>query len=513
MSSGTNNIHQNSNLVVKNGVFLFFRLLLVLFLGFFATRLSLQALGDEKFGIYNIVGGIIAIFAIVSMPIRDSIQRYLNVELVKKEISPASIFHTSENLVFLMIIIISILYESIGLYFINNVINYPINEKDAVHIIFQISVITNIFGFATLPFTALLFSKENMGVPAICEICGAVIKIVLLYMIKSFPINTLVSYSLIFLLINLGQYSFYQFYCRNRYKECFTKSPIDRGLRNNMLSFSGWSFVEAAAGIALTYLSNVFINIFGGVLYNTAYGISKQLQNAVVSFSSNVLKASDPQIISNTVTNNYRYRDQLVITTAKISLIVTSYAFIVFHFEGGSLLDLWLKDTPKYAVEFCELAILATVFTSVILPFRTTIMATGHIKNYFMTYGVVSLLSMIAMYFSLKLGYPIISVMYIIALSNVIMLFFSIYFSRKQALIGLRFTITNLFLTSIPIAFSFLCYYLCKMHIEGRLLSTICAILISFIILVSLGYWIALSSIERQKIKQFVKILINKILH
>ena len=181
--------YQNSNLVIKNGAFLFLRLLLVLFLGFFTTRLTLQVLGDEKFGIYNIVGGIIAIFAIISMPVRDSLQRFFNVEFTKEDIKPSVVFFTSVKIVKWMILIITILYESIGLYLINYVIKYPAEEQLAVNIIFQISVVSNIFGFAALPYLSLLFAKENMGVPAICEIVGAVLKILLLYLIPYIPVD------------------------------------------------------------------------------------------------------------------------------------------------------------------------------------------------------------------------------------------------------------------------------------------------------------------------------------
>lgn len=314
------NKFQNPNLVVKNGVFLFLRFLLVLFLGFFTTRLTLQVLGDEKFGIYNIVGGIIAIFAIISMPVRDSLQRFFNVEFSQENRAPGTVFYTSVRIVRVMIIVITFLYETVGLYLINDVIKYPATETLAVNIIFQISVIANLFGFIALPYISLLYSRENMSIPAVCEIVGAIIRICLLYLIPFVPVNVLIPYSCIFLITNIGLYLFYLVYCRSNYSDCFANNGVDKELQKNMLGFSGWSFVEAVAGIAQTYVSNVFINVFGGVLYNTAYGISKQLQNAVVSFSSNVLKASDPQITSSTATNNSVYRDQLVITTSKISL-------------------------------------------------------------------------------------------------------------------------------------------------------------------------------------------------
>lgn len=505
------NKYQNSNLVIKNGIYLFLRLLLVLFLGFFTTRLTLQVLGDEKFGIYNIVGGIIAIFAIISMPVRDSIQRFFNVEFSQEKCTPGIVFHTSIRLIWAMVLLITILYETIGIFLINYIIVYPEEETLAVNVIFQLSVLSNLFGFIALPHVALLFARENMGIPALCEIITAFIKIGLLYFIPLVPVDVLIPYAAIFLLINVGLFVFYHIYCHNKYPECFDNNNIDRTLKRNMLGFSGWTFLESVAGIALTYLSNVFINIFGGVLYNTAYGISKQLQNAVVSFASNVLKASDPQITSSTATNNFSYRDQLVMTTAKISFLGVSFAYIIFHFDGAFLLDLWLDVVPQYAFSFCDLTLLATVFASISLPFRTLIMATGKIKGYFITYGIVSLLSMVLMYIVLNLNYPILSVMYIITISSVLMFVASVLFSSHLAGLRIMFVVKNLLLSLLTLIIVGIVYLLSKSIVRSEFLGIGFAIILSTTALIIVGYMLAFNETEKIKFKQIVsKLKINK---
>lgn len=498
--------YQNSNLVIKNGAFLFLRLLLVLFLGFFTTRLTLQVLGDEKFGIYNIVGGIIAIFAIISMPVRDSLQRFFNVEFTKESIKPSVVFFTSAKIVKWMILIITVLYESIGLFFINYVIKYPAEEQLAVNIIFQISVVSNIYGFAALPYLSLLFAKENMGVPAICEIVGAVLRIVLLYLIPFIPVDILIPYTSIFLLTNWLLYAFYKGYSKRKYLDCFSnEKEIDKDLRKNMLSFSEWSFVEAVAGIALTYVSNIFINIFGGVLYNTAYGISKQLQNAVVSFSSNVMKAADPQITSNTAADNENYRNQLVITTSKISFLGVAYVYVIFHFDGAYLLDLWLDKVPNYALEFCDLAILATIFTSISLPYRTLIMATGKVKGYFISYGIISFVSIIIMYALLCFDFPVISVIYIIAIGGFVTFILTIIYSFKLTSLDIQYVSKHLFCSFIVILITVLVYYASRSIGNSTLMKVLIAIILSFVTLVISSYLLAFNRLEKNKVKQLVK--------
>ena len=498
------NKFQNPNLVIKNGVFLVFRMLLVLFLGFFATRLSLQVLGDEKFGIYNIVGGIIAIFAIISLPIRDSLQRFFNVELAKEQYGPDVVFSTSVKIVRLMIIIITILYETVGLYLINFVIQYPKEEHFAVNIIFQLCSLANIFGFAELPYVSLLFSRENMGVPAFCEIGRSTLKILLLLLIPYIPVDSLIPYSGIFLLLNVLVYSFYWVYCRKKYPECFQTKKTNKALEKNMLSFSGWSFIESVAGITMTYVSNVFINVFGGILYNTAYGISKQVQNAVIGFTTNVVKASEPQITTGTTTKNTSYRDQLLMTTVKISYLFIAYVAIVIHFDGELLIGLWLGKVPLYVLEFCELMLLSIVFTSILSPFRTLIMATGRIKGYFIAYGIANALFLVLMYILLKMGYPVIVVLYLIVASSVVSLIQSIYYANKEAGIKVGMVVKNILICTIAILSSAAVYFAVKKILLSEVGGFLLAVLLSFTALSIISYFIVLTSAERNKIKELV---------
>lgn len=505
------NKYQNPDRVIKNGAFLLFRMLFVLFLGFFATRLTLQTLGDEKFGIYNIVGGIVALFAIISIPVRDSLQRFFNVELAKDVLKPSVVFHTSIRIVWLMIGIITVLYETLGLYLVNNVINYPEQEHLAVNIVFQFAVLTNIFGFAQLPYIALLFSRENMGVPALCEIISAVIRIILLYLIVYVPVNILIPYSSIFLLINLWLYFFYKSYCRRRYQDYFQESSGDKSLRKEMLSFSGWSFVEAIAGVSLAYISDVFINIFGGVLYNAAYGISKQLQSAVISFTSNVVKAAEPQITSGDATQNYHYRDQLLMTTVKVSFLFIAFFYVFFRFDGEWLLTLWLGRIPQYVVEFCDLMLLSIVCSSIASPFRTLIMATGKVKWYFLTYGVVSLCATLAMFFTLKFGAPVITVMYIIFLCYAVMLIVAIGNAYKYAHISIKETLFNLFTSVLSILVAGLIYFSVRRLLPSGVIGIMLSLCISFISLLVCSYLIAFNHVERSKVKKAFIFIRNRV--
>lgn len=504
------NRFQNPNLVLKNGVFLGLRFFLVLFLAFFTTRITLQVLGDEKFGIYNIVGGIISVFAIVSLPVRDSIQRFLNVEFTKEEKDPNLVFCTTVRIVIYMIVVITVLYETIGLYFINYVIHYPREEHFAVNVIFQITALANIFGFANLPYLSLLFARENMEIPAICEIIGAVIKLIFLYVIPFIPMDALIPYSSIFLITNLLLYGFYRCYCEKKYSECRLSHKYDKTLQGSMLRFSGWSFVEAVAGITLTYVSNIFINIFGGVLYNTAYGISKQLQNTVVNFTTNVLKASEPQITSSTTINNDLYRNQLVMTTVKVSFLGAFFVYIAFHFYGILMLNLWLEKVPDYVFEFCDLSLLGIVFTCVSQPLRALILATGRIKGYFLAYGIISAIAMVLMFGFLKMGAPVIFVMYILLTTGIVSFFLAIIVVNLVTTIKYVYFIRNILGSMITLIIITIIYSIINNNMKEDHISFLLSVFISFLVLIIMGYFVAFNDNEREKTKEIVNKVINR---
>ena len=409
----------NPNLIIRNSLYLFVRLLFVMAIAFYTTRLTLQILGDIDYGINNIIGGVISMFAIISMPVTGALQRFFNVEFTKQELPGNVIFSSSIRIIAMLALGMTILYETIGLYIINYILNYPPERTFAVNIIFQLTVATTICSFFTLSYSTLLFAKEEMGIPATIEIVSSVIKLVMLLLIPYVSLDVLICYSVIVLLISIFQFVFFFVYCNSKYEESRLTRQVNKDLQKDILKFAGWSSINAVAGISLTYLSNIFINVFGGVIYNTAYGISQQLSNAVGSFSTNLMRAVDPQITSSTVTDLDIYRNKIMLSSIKYSLLGVGFFYIIFVAYGHFLLKIWLGHVPNYAFDFCIISLLNILFTSIILPLRTIILATGQIKGLFVDYGVMALVANVIMFFSLLAGFPIIIVMYVILLVGI----------------------------------------------------------------------------------------------
>ena len=415
-----NQCKRNPKLIVKNSSYLFFRMLFVMLLGFYFIRISLNILGEEDYGIYNIIGSITSMFAIISMPITNSIRRFANVELSKNSNTEQSVFSASIALVLLLAIFIFISFEIIGVYVINNIIVLPEGKEYTANIVYQVTILNTLITFLSIPYQALLNAKEKLGVTAVTEVFISVFKLLFIFLIPFIEIDYLISYSLIYLLAFLIVLLFYYIYFRKSYPYLHYTVKFDKKLFRKMTSFSLWNSIESFSGIILTYGTNFLINIFGGVLYNTVYAISKQVSNAINSFSVNILKAVEPQITNSHINNDDTYKNQLVIWSVKITCLVIGYIAVIFYVKGDYLLSLWLVDVPKDAFEFCFISILSCLFTSINIPIRSLIMANGVIKRFYLYYLLVTLLAMPIMYFILKINLGVIYSMYVLVLVSII---------------------------------------------------------------------------------------------
>lgn len=415
-----NQCKRNPKLILKNSLYLFFRMLFVMLLGFYFIRISLNILGEEDYGIYNIIGSITSMFAIISMPITNSIRRFANVELSKNSNTEQSVFSASIALILLLAILIFISFEIIGVYVINNIIVLPEGKEYTANIVYQVTILNTLVTFLSIPYQAILNAKEKLGVTAATEVFVSVFKLVFIFLIPFIGIDYLISYSLIYLLAFLIVLLFYYIYFRKSYPSLHYTVKFDKKLFRKMTSFSLWNSIESFSGIILTYGTNFLINIFGGVLYNTVYAISKQVSNAINSFSLNILKAVEPQITSSHINNDDTYKNQLVIWSVKITCLIIGYIAVIFYVKGDYLLSLWLVDVPKETFEFCFISILSCLFTSINIPIRSLIMANGVIKRFYLYYLLVTLLAIPIMYFMLKINLGVIYSMYILVLVSII---------------------------------------------------------------------------------------------
>lgn len=483
-----------------------------MFITFYTTRLTLQVLGDEDYGINNVIGGLISMFAVVSMPITSALQRYFNVEFAKREIPATVVFNTSLRVIGVIVIVMMLLYETVGLYLVNEVIQYPQERESAVHIIFQLTAVNAIISFVMVPYTAFLFSKENMGVPAAAELVGSVCKLLFLVAIPYIPSDSLVLYSLSMLAFYALQLIFFVVYCRRRYTETRFVRTSDRNLGSSIMKFAGWNSIEAVAGLAITYLSNIIVNVFGGVLYNSAYGLGKSLNTAIASLTNNLVKAVEPQITCSVVVADDSYRNGLVLTTIKLAMLCVGFIVIFFHFSGQQFLVLWLGDVPKYAYEFCSVMIVSTLFGSVVLPLRSMIIATGRIQWYFTMYGVLSAVSLVTMYLLLRAGMPIVTAVVLVAACSAAMFVTAVVTAVRVTTLRLSDVMSTIARSVASLAATFVVYGVTmKVVADSGIVGTVASVVVALAALVLTTYYVAMDAAERKMVgKAYKKIKNNR---
>ena len=500
-----NSTYRNPKLILYNGTYLFIRMLLVLVIGFYSTRLALQFLGDKDFGINNIVAGITAMFAIFSIPIVTSQQRFFNVELSKNRFSENVIFSTSVRISFYLAIFLLLLFETIGVYAINYIITIPSDRIIPVNIIFQMTAITNIISLLYIPFQAFLFSKEKMNICAIVELFMSISKLLFLFVVPFISIDHLISYTGIYLIIAIVSFIIYRIYFKIHFKSIRYQIKGNKTLFREMINFSGWNMIESVSGIVITYGSNIIINIFGGVLYNTAYGISKQLSDGVNNFTVNILKATEPQITNSHITNDWAYRDRLVRLAVKSSLVITGFITIVYFNEGLNFLTLWLVDVPNYVLDFSIIYICSSVFTSINLPLRSLIIANGTIKLYFSIYGILSITILLLAYILLNCHFPIELMMYLILLHSCLFFLLSLYILRKTIRFNVSLLLKDVLLASIVLVLVFCIYTWLKKIVVIKIVGILTSFFISMVVILILTYFVLLESTEKMFIKKILK--------
>ena len=377
------NHSQEQKTIAKNTVFLYVRMIVIMVISLYTSRVVLDKLGVTDFGIYNVVGSVVVSFAFVKNSVMSAIQRFLSYNMGQdRPVSP--VFSMSMNVILSFVVILIILFETVGLWFFNHVVQIPPERYDAALIAYHISVATFCVNLLRTPHLSLIVSAEKMSAYAVLGIIDAVTKLLIVFALSvSNSVDKLILYALLILgatlVDNLLAYGF----CKIRIKQdCKYQLFWDKGTFKEMMSFTSWNLFGGAAGVAAVEGPNLFMNYYLGVGVNAAMGVAKQVNNAVCGFFFNFQTAFNPQIVKAYAAGEKDYLFSLIFRTSKLSffLVFIFVAPLIFCVED--VLSLWLTVVPDYSGIFCVLILLAQLVLAVSSPFWMTAHAIGKIKNY-----------------------------------------------------------------------------------------------------------------------------------
>lgn len=398
----------NNKQIAKNAAALYFRMILTMLVGLYTSRVILQVLGVEDYGIYNVVGGFVSMFSLISGSISASISRFLTFELGRRDIEKLKrVFSTSILVLCGVSILVVIATESVGLWYLYNKMVIPVERMNAAFWVFQISVLTFVINLVNMPYNASIVSHERMDMYAYLSIADAVIKLLICYAVMASPIDRLIFYAILLFLTGVFNQIIYVWYCKNKFEECHFKWILDRSLFKDIFGFAGWNFIGSSAAILRTQGANLLLNWAGGPIVNAANGIANTISGVVSGFVGNFTQAFNPQITKRYAAGEYRSLMELLINGSKYAYYLMFILALPVALNTEFILKIWLGVVPEHTVWFCRLTFIFLLAESISRPIITAKNATGSIRNYQLVVGGILLLMLPISYVGLKVGFPV----------------------------------------------------------------------------------------------------------
>lgn len=370
--------------IFKNTLFLYFRMALVTVVGLYTSRVILQILGVEDFGIYNVAGSAVALFSFITGALGNASSRFITVEMGKATDSGFDnlirCFKTTYTIHAILALVIFVICETIGLWVLHNA-SIPEPRQSAAFWVFQISVITSMLNVTQIPFTALIIAHERMGIYAYVSIFEVMAKLGICYLLFISPIDKLIFYASLLFIVQASVLFYYRYYCRKRFCECKSGFVIDRDFFKPLMSFSFWNLFGSLSYTALTQGVTIVISFFFGPAIVASRAIANQVKSHVLSFVTNFRMAINPQIIKRHAAGEEDSSRQLLFFSCNVTFYLMLVFVLPLLFCTRFVLELWLKDVPEYTVEFLQLVLVEMLFYVYDITFYQIFQAEGRLKE------------------------------------------------------------------------------------------------------------------------------------
>lgn len=392
--------------IAKNTLMLYVRMMLLLVINLYTSRVILNELGVDDYGIYNVVGGVIVILSFLNNAMASGTQRFMNVEIGRNDQNALNkVFSTSLQIHSKVAMVVLIVAETVGLWFLNTYMNIPDGRIGAANWVYQFSVAAAIFGIFTVPFNAAIISHEKMSAFAYISILEATLKLFVAFAIIWAPFDKLIFYASLIFIIGLINCFIYGSYGVRHFAECKNVTlKKDKTTMNKMLSFSGWTVFGNLGYILHTQGIAIVINIFFTVAVNAAQGIANQINGIVNQFASNFLVALNPQVVKTYAAGEYDQMHSLIIRGCKIAFCLMTLFVIPLVLEAPTILQVWLGMVPDYAVIFIRIVLIISLVNSFSSLLATAKGATGDIKSYQITLTLIGALHIPLAWLAFELG-------------------------------------------------------------------------------------------------------------
>ena len=502
--------NDNSRLV-RNTAFLYARSFVTLAISLYTSRIVLSTLGVEDYGIYNVIGGFVTLFSLLSASLTNSISRFITFELGRGDIERLNrVFCTSINIQIALSLAIIVVAEIFGIWFIHSQMNIPVGRETATFWVFQCSLLSFVINLVSVPYNALIVAHEHMKAFAYIGLGESFAKLFAVYLLVLFSMDKLILYAILLTVIATILRAIYNIYCRRHFHdECNYHCIFDKGMFREIGSFAGWYLFGTSAFLFNTQGVNVIINIFFGVVLNAARGIATQVDAAVRTFVNNFTTAINPQIIKTYAEGNYEESFKLVFKGSKYSFYLMLIFLVPLVLEVDYVLNLWLVEVPPYASLFLRLALFVALADIPGAPLTTLALGTGNIKRYYFFVGGFGCLVFPVTWLLFKLEYQPEWYYIIYILDNILLVFVRLWLLKSMVQFPARKYVQEvLFVQTIVLISCFILPTCITLICQPSFMRLLVTCMVSVVSSLSIIYFIGMKDSERETALRMIR---NKI--
>lgn len=400
-------ISSSNKRVARNTVFLYLRMIVVLLVSLYTTRVVLNVLGVVDYGIYNVVAGFVSMFAFMNTSMINATQRFYSFEYgANNEDGLCCVYNASLRIQVFLAIVTLVLLETIGLWYINNKMVIPHDRVMAANWVFQFSVLSLIAIILQIPYSAAVIAHEKMDFYAIVSIIEAFLKLCVALALPFVLTEKLITYGFLIFVISLVIMLCNGLYAKIKFEEIRIVRIVDKDYLREMLGFSGWNVLESISYLLQGQGLNMLMNVFWGPVVNAARSIAYQIQGAISGFSVNIATAFRPQLVESYAELDFKRTERLMFSMTKFGYLMLFIISLPICLEIQQLLDIWLKGTiPDYTIPFTILMLVNMLINSFNMPLTQTVLATGKVRKYQLIRSIINASPLLFAWWFIRLGY------------------------------------------------------------------------------------------------------------
>lgn len=494
--------------LARNTLMLYLRMLLMMCINLYASRVILRVLGFDDYGLFNVVAGVVTMLGFLNPTLASGTQRFLNYAMGQDdECQLHKCFSNAMTIHAALALALVILAETVGLWFVRTQLAIPAGRDIAVFWIYQFSIVTLLFDILLLPYMSAIIAHEKMDIYAYVSILDACLKLLILFLISHTPYDKLILYGALYGVAHIASALVYAVYATSRFKEARLAFGSDKATIKEMLSFSGWSVMGGVASAANNQGVNVILNLFFGTVVNSARALSMQVYGMLYQLIANFQTALRPQVVKYYAAGQVREMTELVFNSAKASAFLMLLVDVPVMVEARELLRLWLVEYPDYTVSFLNVLLLIPLVAPLTGTVMMVVHATGKLKESTVWAGINQLLVLPVSYLLLKLGCSPVSSFIVMGLANLLECFIYLYWMNRHIDFPMWSFFREVF---VPVVALFVLNYGIAYGIHSALRGldpTVRMVVVGIVSVMACGatiYWIGCDKVMRAKAKSFL---------